>query len=200
MLVVDLDGTLYRVNTFHFFLKFLVFYSVRKFKFHLLLVLSCIVMSRLFRFTTHAKMKYNILKAIEPYKLDYHEFLEGIKKYKRHIAELTEPEFNIKILATAAPSCYGNIIAKNEKFDICIGTEFPIKLYNADYENKGEVKKKNVLQYLLSIGNQHIDTLVTDHLDDLPLLNISINNIVYNPNQFMKEELNINAITYKLRI
>ncbi|MGE5943839.1 MAG: hypothetical protein ACM31G_05820 [Flavobacteriales bacterium] len=145
-------------------------------------------------------MKYIILKVIEPYKLDYHKFLDGIEKYKRNIEEMYNPKFGVKILATAAPSCYSDIIAKKERFDICLGTKFPIKLYNTDYENKGEVKKKNVFQYLKSVGGQHIDTLVTDHLDDLPLINMAINNIIYNPTQFMKEELSTNAIPYKSRI
>ena len=89
---------------------------------------------------------------------------------------------------------------KNEKFDICIGTEFPIQLFSTDYENKGEVKKKNVFQYLQSIDHYQIDTMVTDHLDDLPLLTISQNNILYNLNPFMDKELNKSAIVFKSRI
>ncbi len=155
---------------------------------------------RLFRFVTHAKMKYYVLKTIEPYKLDYSRFVESIKKHKRHIEEIYNPEFGIKILATAAPSCYANIIANSEKFDVCLGTEFPAKLFSTDYENKSEVKKKNVLQYLQSVGDYKIDTLVTDHLDDLPLMNIAQNNIVYNPNQFTVEELSKSAVTFKSRV
>ncbi len=155
---------------------------------------------RLFRFVTHAKMKYYVLKTTEPYKLDYSRFVESIKKHKRHIEEIYNPEFSIKILATAAPSCYANIIAKNEKFDVCLATEFPTKSYSADYENKGEVKKNNVLQYLQSIGNYQLDTFVTDHLDDLPLMNVALNNVIYNPNQFIEKELYKRDITFKSRI
>lgn len=153
-----------------------------------------------FRLVAHDKMKYSILKNIEPYKIDCNGFVKSLEPHKRNISELNSPEFDIKILATAAPSCYANIIAKNEQFNACLATRFPEKAYHSNYENKGEVKKTNVLKYLQNTGSGGIDTFITDHLDDLPLMKSAHHVIVYAPNQFLEAELKKSAITFKSRV
>jgi len=153
-----------------------------------------------FRLVTHARMKYSILKNIEPYKIDCNGFVKSLEPHKRNILELSSPEFDIKILATAAPSCYANIIAKNEQFNACLATRFPEKAYHLNYENKGEVKKTNVLKYLQNTGSGSIDIFITDHLDDLPLMKLAHHIIVYTPNQFLEAELKKSAITFKSRV
>ncbi|MBU3823021.1 haloacid dehalogenase-like hydrolase [Flavobacteriaceae bacterium XHP0103] len=200
VLVVDLDGTLYTINTFHHFLKFLLFYSFRQFKFWLSSKLLVVILLRMLRLVSHSKMKYLILKSIQKEEIDYSAFIERINKYKRLIGEVSNPDFHLKILATAAPSCYASLIAKNENFDVCLGTGFPAEEYKNNYENKGEIKKNSVLKYLRSVGVCQIDTMITDHLDDLPLMKVSSNNILYCPNQFLEEELNKNAITFISRV
>ena len=153
-----------------------------------------------FRLVAHDKMKYSILKNIEPYKIDYNGFVKSLETYKRNIAELNNPEFDIKVLSTAAPSCYANIIAKNEQFNACLATGFPEKVYHSNYENKGEVKKTNVLKYLQTIEDSSIDTFITDHLDDLPLMKLARHVIVYAPNKFIEAELKQSAVTFKSRV
>lgn len=200
VLVVDLDGTLYTINTFHYFLKFLVSFSILKFKIHLFVLLIWFMFLRGIRLVSHAKMKYFILKQIESFQIDYKIFVSSIEKYKRNIGELRDPKYNMKILATAAPACYANIIAKNEKFDICLGTKvIAAESFKPDFENKGEVKKEKVLQYLKSVGSNQVDTFITDHLDDLPLMKISSSTIVYCPTKIIEAELKKSAITFKSR-
>ena len=149
------------------------------------------------RLISHAKMKYFILEQIESCKIDYNDFVSSIEKYKRNINELKDSRYNVKILATAAPYCYASIIAKNEKFNVCLGTKFDKKSFKIDFENRGEVKKDKVLQYLKSLRRNQIDTFITDHLDDLPLIKITRKTIIYGPTKIIEDQLKKSAITFK---
>ena len=70
--------------------------------------------------------------------------------YKVDIKELSNPSFDIKILATAAPSCYAELIAKHLRFDVCLATDFSENGFSPDFENLQEQKKKNLLKVLSS--------------------------------------------------
>jgi phosphoserine phosphatase len=123
VLVVDLDGTLFKINTFHYFIKYLCVKCVLSLNFRLLYRLLLALSSRLFR--SHAEMKYQVLKLLQHRTdIDYLDFLNSIYSKKRELNILNDETFHIKILATAAPTCYANIIAKKEHFDICLGTDF----------------------------------------------------------------------------
>ena len=97
---------------------------------------------RLLKITTHAQMKYAILKAISNNKnIDCQKFVNRISIKKRHLSILNDTSFNIKILATAAPSCYATIIAKNENFDVCLGTNFTDSAFDETFENSKEISQ-----------------------------------------------------------
>lgn len=198
VLVVDLDGTLYTINTFHYFLKFLIFYCIKHFNIVLLLKIVGILALRLFKKITHAKMKYDILRSISNrINVDYQNFVEGIALKKRSIPVMHDDRFEIKILATAAPSCYANIIAEKENFHKCLGTDFPKTGFNDAYENIKAVKRNNVVNYLKSKGIIEIEVFVTDHIDDLPLMKLAKRNLIVNPNEIMKSQLKQNLISYE---
>ncbi len=199
VLVVDLDGTLYSINTFHYFIKFLINYSIKNFEVFLLVKILVVSMIRGFQFTSHSKLKYVILKAIANKTLiDYKKFVNSISLHKRYIPLLKEKSFDIKILATAAPSCYATIIAKNNSFDLCLGTDFPSENYNNAFENCKEIKKKNVLNHLSNDNIHEIDTFVTDHIDDLPLLKLASRNIIIKPNNSLKAKLKKHSISFEI--
>jgi phosphoserine phosphatase len=198
VLVVDLDGTLFTVNTFHYFIKYLLLYSVANFNLVLLFKIVSAVLFRLLRITTHAKMKYHILKAIaNKTDLNYNKFVKSISLKKRNLSILKDTSFDVKILATAAPSCYANSIAKNEQFHVCLGTNFPNSNFDNDFENIKAVKKSNVIKYLANIGLTEIDTLVTDHIDDLPLMKLAKHNIIVAPNTLLQTQLKQNLISFE---
>ncbi|NOY47172.1 MAG: haloacid dehalogenase-like hydrolase [Chlorobi bacterium] len=198
-LVVDLDGTLFSINTFHYFIKYLIRFCLRNIDMILLIKISVIVISRGLKIISHSKMKYLILMRIR-YKIliDYQEFVGSISFAKRDLLLLKKRSFDITILATAAPSCYAKIIAKNECFDLCLGTEFPITNFNTEYENSKEVKKMNVMNYLMKDDIYEIDTFITDHLDDIPLMKLSRRNIIVNPNRYTKKELKRHNISFEV--
>jgi len=198
-LVVDLDGTLYSINTFHSFIKYLILYCVKSFNILLLFKIVLITCGRVIKIVSHSKMKYVILKAIQNNNnIDYIKFVNSISAYKRGFSEINSNEFQIKILATAAPDCYANIIAENEHFDVCLATNFPEVNFNNVFENIKDVKKNNVIKYLQNIDIHEIDTLITDHIDDLPLMKLSRTNMIINPNSKLKSELKQHHISFEI--
>lgn len=157
-------------------------------------------MLRILGLASHAKMKYNILKSISlNLELDYSRFVSGISKFKRDL-QIDKKQFDHTILATAAPSCYAKIIAINENFEVCQGTEFPISSFDEKFENRKEVKKFNIVAFLEKKGIDGIDTFVTDHLDDLPLMKLSANNIIVHPDRNFEHKLKQHHVEYKVFI
>ncbi|WP_299552148.1 HAD family hydrolase [Seonamhaeicola sp.] len=197
VLVVDLDGTLFSINTFHYFLKFLFLNGVKKFKLVFLLRFGFILFFRILKVSSHAKMKYVILKLISKREdIDFEKFVDSLA-FKRNRIPVLDTFFDIKILATAAPICYADIIAKNEQFDVCFATQLP-EMFSEDFENFREVKKKHVMSYLLSKGIREIDVLVTDHIDDLPLMKQSRKTIIVAPDSKLLDELKYNQIAFEI--
>ncbi|GAA3614238.1 hypothetical protein Q4Q39_02915 [Flavivirga amylovorans] len=195
-LVVDLDGTLYTINTFHYFIKYLIKFCVKHIKIILLVKLCAAIGSRLY--VSHDKMKYNILKLLKNRNdINYGAFVNSISSKKRFIPHLQDTIFHVKILATAAPSCYANIIAKNEGL-VCLGTDFPYTKFAQNFENSKINKKENVLKYLENQNIYEIDTFVTDHIDDLPIIKIATNNIIINPHKELLNILKQNSISFEV--
>ncbi|MEZ4856689.1 MAG: hypothetical protein R2812_09475 [Gelidibacter sp.] len=198
VLVVDLDGTLFKINTFHHFIKYLIIHCIKNFNIVLLLKILFAMVFRLLKITTHAQMKYAILKAISNNKnIDCQKFVNRISIKKRHLSILNDTSFDIKILATAAPSCYATIIAKNENFDVCLGTNFTDSAFDETFENSKEIKKNNIVNYLKNKEITQIDTLVTDHIDDLPIMKLATHNIIVSPNDNLTNKLKQNAIAFE---
>lgn len=197
VLVVDLDGTLYSINTFHYFLRFIITYNLRKFKILSLLKISISMMFRIFKITSHSRMKYEILKVVNDAQIDYAKFVVNIDKFKKDL-KVDKTEFDMTILATAAPSCYANIIAKNENFNLCIATNFTTSNFNDEFENSKEIKKNNVMNALMKKEIEKIDTLITDHIDDLPLMKVSIKNKIVSPDKNMEAQLKKHRISYEI--
>lgn len=129
--------------------------------------------------------------------IDYQKFVSSILLKKRNIEVLNDKSFDIKILATAAPLCYAELIAKNEKLDVCLGTNFPVSEFDSEFENIKESKKKNLINYLQRMGVTKIDTFITDHMDDMPIIKIAKRNIIVSPKNEFKEILLQNNISYE---
>lgn len=199
VLVIDLDGTLYRINTFHFFIRYLLNFSLKKLHLKLLSTLLKTIFLRLLKIVNHSKMKFLILKAIKGYdEIDMEGFVFSLKEYRNQLQIIEDATFGVKILATAAPDCYAKIIALNEGFDVCLATNTPVGNYRNDFENVRNVKKQGVVHYLNSIEVNHLDTMVTDHYDDLPLMKISKQVVLVNPSKETKDILKRNQIFFNI--
>lgn len=95
------------------------------------------------------------------------------------------------ILATAAPVCYVKILTQRLGISLFCATT------NAGPENKGEEKLKNVLE-ILSRENLKLHAVVTDHHDDLPLLeyNTSGENYLIAPDRVTRLKLGSKKVKY----
>ncbi len=197
--MIDLDGTLYATNTFHQFVKYLLTRSAKSLDLLLTFRILLFMTFRMLKIISHSRLKYNVLGSIKNKSyLDNVEFVESIGGYKRDISKLYNEEYNLKILATAAPACYSKIIAKDHKFDACIATENPYSRHLLRFENSKENKKKNVVSYLKTKGLGTIDLFITDHIDDLSLIKISKKNIIINPDKHFEKTLQSLDIQYEV--
>ena len=199
VLVVDLDGTLYDRNTFHEFLFFLVKYFFIRVAIFRFLPLIIVIMQRLFNLISHAKMKYRVLLIIRNLDIDYTDFISKLSKHKNELKEISDTSFDIKILATAAPSCYATHIAKAEGFDACLATDIPENGFTPDFENLRDRKKENLLDYFKKNNLKSVDVFITDHIDDVPIIKIAKKNIIINPNTKFSNWLKENLINFEVR-
>jgi len=199
VLVVDLDGTLYRCNTFHQFLKYLFYKYLKQFRLLKIIPLKLLVTLRLCRLVSHKYLKYKVLMLLKDDTLEVQPFLDYIAKYKVKIPELSDTTFTYKILATAAPECYAQAIAKAHNFDACLATKTPTSDYTVFFENIKENKRHSLQNHLKTQGLQSIDTLITDHIDDSYIAVLAQKTVVYNPNNRFGQWLKENFINFEER-
>jgi len=177
VVVVDLDGTLLSTNTFH---KWMIFLLKKTLKYNFIDGLKIIFFSfkRIFKRITHKQLKFEILKISEQsyYSDSIHTFVEELAIYiNRKVLDHMETEDVISILATAAPEIYAETIAEKYHFTYCIATP---KISQSEwYENIKEEKKKSLKKLLNKIGEREIDIVLSDHYDDIPIMNMA--NTVY---------------------
>lgn len=175
-IVVDLDGTLLAANTFRDYLKFSYGEAFRTLHLQICCLLLFYAILRILRLISHAKMKYYILKITQNFvveeRIDRFVDLE-MKKVRAEVIEILEEHKrigSISILATAAPENYALPLSKRFYFDDCCATPIVHTAFVEWHENKGTEKLKNVLN-ILEKRHAQLDVVVTDHKDDLPLLN-----------------------------
>lgn len=199
VLVVDLDGTLYQCNTFHELLKYLLCLYFKDFKGLKLSLLMVLIKLRLLRIISHAKLKYHVLRLVKNDKIDFEPFIAQLSKFKNEIEEVSNNTFDIKILATAAPCYYAELIAKKNGFDTCLATQLPQNGYSSDFENLREQKKNSLIEYLKSCSLESIDVFITDHIDDASIIKMAKKNIIINPDVKFSNWLNENLVNFETR-
>ena len=172
VIILDLDGTLSKVNTFTLFVK--VFFRMSAVS---RLNLTGIVLARKLRFISHAGAKQRIVSLFRR-KGDgaiIEKTVEKIVANIRHDLLRIALASDLSVLATAAPSLYARTLAERLGFGDVVATppEGP--------ECRGEGK----VAMLRRIGVDFSDnvTVYTDHHDDLPLLEVNSGgiNILVNP-------------------
>ena len=100
---------------------------------------------------------------------------------------------NMIVLATAAPDIYAIRFANK------LGINYVCATTKDGQENKGVVKLEGV-QKLLADENLILSAVITDHEDDLPLLQFNRHgeNILVYPKQSTVEKLDENSVEYSL--
>lgn len=186
LVVVDLDGTLIDANSFHVWITF----SAQRLLFRgSLLRLTKMVFwvgLRYARIVPHQTMKKYVLRVTSDFTLDTLDlFAKKLKskindKTLLEIKPLLESDEYRVILATAAPIHYAERLARligiTEVIGTNVNTEDP-EWFEAIRENKLKALKEAIGDDLF----QRVALLLTDHHDDLPLIEISDRVILVKP-------------------
>ena len=175
-IIIDLDGTLLRTNTFSDYILYSCCQSLRSFRLDLVFLLLLFSLLRKLRIITHAHMKYLILRHTTTFMQEHHRIQSFVTKeitYENPDVVSTLQHYAsqsyITVLATAAPSLYAIHIASYYHFDHCLATHPATIPFSQWYENKQQEKLRNV-QNTLTSANAEISVVITDHSDDQPLL------------------------------
>lgn len=185
--VVDLDHTLIKGNTFVLFVFFVFSKSVLRFKparFGLILYL---LMLRKLRLVSHSRFKKRFLEVVHRWLLpiEIEEFCKRILIKRSDVVWTLVQSFREAghpvCLATAAPDVYVRVIVRMLDFDMYTATRS-----NWDeaswYESIRERKLQDVLSVLKAKGLE-LGVVITDHYDDLPLLSAASRKIIVSPGQ-----------------
>lgn len=185
-IIVDLDHTFMRCNTFH---KWLLFLARRLFwkKPQLVISICYFMLMRFLKRITHKSLKRNVISLVNKNLILINEkrFVDELHNYinLRIRNELeNKREGEIWILATAAPMIYAQIIGGVYKFDYTLGTSMDTDSGNWT-ENLKEVKAKNVIDLTKKLNLLEINRLYTDHHDDIPLMKLVDKTILVNPSE-----------------
>lgn len=177
-LAIDLDGTLLSTNTFRDYLLYCGNVALHSFQLGIAFCILWWVMLRKLRLVSHSRMKYALLRRTAIFmnrngRLD--QFVEQeLTRVNTLARNLMEPYRNrgyLLVLCTAAPSLYAHPIAENLGLDLCCATLLPSEVVIGQWQECVGTQKVEALRRLLLVHKAELDVVITDHHDDLPLLN-----------------------------
>ena len=179
-LAIDLDGTLLNTNTFRDYLSYCGSAALHNFQFGICFSILWWVALRKLRFVSHSRMKQALLDRTAAFmtqksRLDH--FVEKEMTYLNvQVQQIMEPYRNrghLLVLATAAPAFYAHPIAEFLNLDLCCGTLLPSEVVIGQWQENVGQQKVEALKRLLQVHKAELDVVITDHSDDLPLLNFN---------------------------
>lgn len=201
-IVVDFDGTLLMKNSFEEFYRQLAIYALSRGRLKLLGALCFGIVRRKLRLISHAELKrITLLRLVTE---DISSFIESFaKRMQRWIDSRVVKELNDYVvkgyyafLSTAAPLLYVQPIVDKANIDIgeILATGCPD---NDNWrENCREEKARRTLERIQTL-RQGLAVLMTDHLDDLPLLKIpKERNVLVNPTEATLRAVSMHGIPY----
>lgn len=181
LVVVDLDGCLCTINTFRYWVIFSYLYLFLTLHWLDFFKFSVVIFRRLLGRVDRVTMKYEILVLTErlaPFFIKiFCRFLVNFFNGSL-VSRLKEYDDSVEIvLSTAAPSCYVKYLVKNVSVSKFFATQ---SVFGDSWiENIGQVKLEAIRKYYGSAVM--IDTVFTDHYDDLPLLKHARHKVLVRP-------------------
>ena len=174
-MVVDLDGTLVDGNTLHLYIICGLERLLRRGKIIKAASIAGLLMLRAMHAISHRAMKFGAVRHIDPSDKRLRDmFVTRIgKRVNIKITELItqwREEGKPVLLATAAPEAYVPWIWHDD----FLAT--PVEHNPERIEMRADVKADAVRVYAAS-NNYSIDTIVTDHHDDLPLMKLACGSV-----------------------
>lgn len=188
-LAIDLDGTLLNSNSFQDYLSYCGTVALHSFKLGIAFSILWWVTLRKLRLISHSRMKYALLRKTASFMsregyLDL--FVEQeLTRINTSVRQLMEPYRNrgyLLILSTASPALYAHPIAENLSIDLCCATLLPSEVVIGEWKECVKEQKVEALRRMLQVHKAELKVVITDHYDDLPLLNYNTEgrNIVVN--------------------
>lgn len=179
LLVVDLDGTYSRFNTFSRFVSYLISDRLSHCDYRCVMRIVWQVVLRKLRCISHAEAKEGIMRSSLNVFGEMDEFYSHfVRKLAPAVNEQVDGlvrEYQARgakvVLATAAPAQYAVPFAREHGFDYCIASDSS-DLGSQFYECKGE-NKLNRIEELARRRGLRIAGIITDHEDDMPLLKVA---------------------------
>ncbi|MCM1139689.1 MAG: haloacid dehalogenase-like hydrolase [Muribaculum sp.] len=177
--VVDLDGTLLRGNSLREMIKFMLHESLCKFEYGTFIKITVLLSLRKAGLINHRQLKHPIHRISRKWMTKenrLHRFADILNSLiNQDVYNLIE---NIRqkgtkvVIATAAPDIYMPHLLARLSYDEYTATPFMTKL--TDYEeNRGNNKRRN-LEALAKIRGWKITHVITDHVDDIPILMLPV--------------------------
>lgn len=197
--IVDLDGTLIRGNSLHMLIRYIAGELRRRRHYGLLAKLFVLLAMRRTKLVSHVAMKHPV------HRLACRMLgSAGLEEFTgRIIGEVNVPLLEMLrrggmhvIVASAAPSVYVGKVCERLGFDGYVATDFTTNL--ADYtEVRGERKRDLALSYAKRNG-WSIALVVTDHDDDLPLLQLQgVSRLLVNPTPTLVSALKAASLSFR---
>ena len=202
-LVVDLDGTLLSTNTFTQFIIQSMIVMIHTLKWKKVWLLIQVIIKRKLKQVTHEQMKFKILQITNDLfsEQDILQFAQKLSKKKNNnvIKVITDykKQGYITCLSTAAPFIYSKKIQEIFNIDLICAT--PSAINNLSWkENVREEKCINTIK-LLQKNNIELKVFITDHYDDIPLLEISKDeNMLISPSKKTLNRIKTKSIKYRI--
>ena len=172
--VVDLDHTLIKGNTFVLFVFYVFSRSLLRLKVFRFIIILYLLLLRKLRLVSHSGFKKRFLGVIQRglLSVEIEEFCNRMLIKRSHVVWSLVQQFRNAgypvCLATAAPDVYVSVIVKMLDFDMYTATSSNYD-ESSWYESIREKKLQDVLCVLKENGLD-LDVVITDHYDDLPLL------------------------------
>jgi len=188
-LAIDLDGTLVTTNTFRDYLLYCGNVALHSFRLGIVFSIVWWVMLRKLRLVSHSRMKYALLRRTATFVAQHERLDQFIEQEFTRISpeacRLMEPYRNrgyLLVLCTAAPSLYAHPLSEHLGMDLCCATPLPSEVVIGQWQECVGTNKLDALRRLLLVHKAELDVVITDHHDDLPLLeaNSEGRNIVIN--------------------
>lgn len=195
LVVIDLDGTLVKGNTFRIFVKCGLRHLLRKHAYFKYLTACFLLAMRKIDVINHRTLKFSLLPLFGDDKRLLNDFAsEALPRFNASVTSLLD-DYKQKgyatLLATAAADTYITSIWNG------VFQATPMQGNAAHIENRGELKRDNALRYADENGMK-IAAVVTDHADDLPLLSLGVENILVSPTEKNQKIIDAHNIKYRL--
>lgn len=198
-IIVDLDGTLLRRNSFKEYLKFAAWQSLRQLRIDVIPRIAAWIAVRKLRLITHSRLKQRLMRITEPI-MGPDELHKFANRLARHIhpkvlklCRQMRQTNSAVILATAAPASYAALIAQGVSLDGCIATP---SSDTPDWRETVREEKRDQVLAFLQCHELSLCAIITDHRDDLPLMRAAKDIVLVSPNKKTLDAVNAEGLLY----